>query len=68
MVIILLIKAYFNYKPNSKTLLFSSIPQRLSSALSYPGSLDYRAMGKVSAVKDQGQCASCWAFATTGLY
>jgi C1A family cysteine protease len=32
----------------------------------FPASFDLRATGKVSSVKDQGSCGSCWAFASYG--
>lgn len=63
------------YKPKSSRISFSSLKRSFKyenvSLAAVPATMDWRKLGAVTPVKDQGQCGCCWAFsavaATEGI-
>jgi len=55
------------YKPEKNAeAVNDSLEKKKVSGEEFAASYDLRTLGKVSSVKDQGTCGSCWAFATMG--
>eukprot|EP00605_Chrysophyceae_sp_TOSAG23-4_P000607 GSChrysophyteH1.ASY1.ANO1.684.1 assembled CDS len=54
---------------HNEHMLSGKVPQALPKHANkeFPKELDWRSSGIVSAVKDQGHCGSCWAFASTAV-
>jgi len=59
-------KQYVQLGLNRPSFKASSVHEAPADLATIPDSVDWAVSGRVSKVKDQGQCGSCWSFSTTG--